>query len=208
MENITVSQPTQPLQSTADIKECRKCGVILPATTEFFYKNSGGKFGVTPRCKWCVNDDNKASHAARLLREPEKVRAQANTRSKRYYWSNLDESREKARNYAKKRHAADPSIKRRSKLKSDYGMTPEQWQAMFNGQGCKCAICGTTEPQSKNGWNTDHCHKTGKVRFILCAHCNRGLGAFKDNPEIMRKAATMIEEIQNQADMPVEAING
>ena len=178
---------------------------MLPATPEFFYKNSGGKFGVTPRCKSCVNDDNKASHAARLLREPEKVRAQANTRSKRYYWSNLDESREKSRNYAKKRHAADPSIKRRSKLKSDYGMTPEQWQEMFNGQGCKCAICNTTEPQSKNGWNTDHCHKTGKVRFILCAHCNRGLGAFKDNTAVMRRAAEMLDQFNNK---PVEAING
>jgi len=84
-------------------------------------------------------------------------------------------------------------------------MTQEQWHGMFEAQGCKCAICQSTEPGSKNGWNTDHCHNSGRVRFILCAHCNRGLGAFKDNPEVMRRAASMLEEFHNK---PVEAING
>jgi DNA repair exonuclease SbcCD ATPase subunit len=133
-----------------------------------------------------------------MKREPEKVRAQATARSKAYYHRNLDECRRKGRETAKARHAADPALKRRNKLKSDYGMTPEQWQAMFEAQGRKCAICGSEHPNAKPGWNTDHCHKTGRVRFILCAHCNRGLGAFRDNPEIMRKAADMLEAIQDK----------
>lgn len=196
MENTKVSPQTQHQQSLIDeVKMCRKCGASFPATVEHFYRNPGGKFGLTPRCKSCVDEDNKASHARRLVADPEKIRRQAAERSKRSYWSNLEKSRAKQRKYAKARHAADPSLKRRAKLKSQYDMTPEQWQEMFEAQGCKCAICGSDKPNAKAGWNTDHCHKSGRVRFILCAHCNRGLGAFRDNPDWMRKAADMLEAI-------------
>lgn len=93
---------------------------------------------------------------------------------------------------------------RKSHLLRRYGLTPEQWDEMFAAQGQCCAICGGSEPGSSNGWETDHCHHSGAVRFILCTHCNRGLGAFKDNPALMRKAADMLEDLQT-ADA-VEAI--
>jgi hypothetical protein len=196
MENIKDSPPILSGPFLIDeVKTCRKCGASFPATVDHFYRNSGGKFGLTPRCKSCVDEDNKASHAARLLRDPDKIRVQANARSKAYYQRNLDECRKKGREAAKSRHATDPGLKRRARLKSNYGMTPEQWREMFEAQGCKCAICGSDKPNAKAGWNTDHCHKSGRVRFILCAHCNRGLGAFRDNPDWMRKAADMLEAI-------------
>lgn len=207
MENTTASPPTQPQPSSTDTKTCRKCGNSLPATTEFFYRNQGGKFGLTPRCKPCVNEDNKSSHAARMLREPEKIRALANARSKRSYQKNLDANRKRQREHQAKRRLVPEELEkiRTRKKAGGAGLTPEQWRAMFEVQGCRCAICGSAEPNSKMGWNTDHCHKTKRVRFILCAHCNRGLGAFRDNPELMRKAADMLEEIQNR---PVEARHG
>lgn len=34
----------------------------------------------------------------------------------------------------------------------------------------------------------DHNHKTEKFRGMLCSHCNRGLGNFKDNIEILEQA--------------------
>jgi hypothetical protein len=40
----------------------------------------------------------------------------------------------------------------------------------------------------------DHCHDTGKVRRLLCHNCNRALGLFKDNSDILRKAADYVEE--------------
>lgn len=86
--------------------------------------------------------------------------------------------------------------KRNSRLKDKFNMTIVEWEALFNEQGNVCAICKGTDPGSKAGWNTDHCHKSGKFRFILCCHCNRGLGAFKDNPELLRRAADMLESFK------------
>ena len=39
----------------------------------------------------------------------------------------------------------------------------------------------------------DHDHTTGKVRGMLCHDCNTSLGKFRDNPDILRKAADYLE---------------
>ena len=52
----------------------------------------------------------------------------------------------------------------------------------------KCAICGKGKLKGPQR-HTDHCHKTNKVRGILCEHCNRGIGMFNDNPKSLIKAA-------------------
>lgn len=56
-----------------------------------------------------------------------------------------------------------------------------------------CDLCGAGSPGTKKGWAVDHCHATGNVRGILCFGCNTGLGGFKDNPVILRKAAEYVE---------------
>ena len=47
-----------------------------------------------------------------------------------------------------------------------------------------CVICGSEEKLV-----VDHDHKTGKVRGMLCNHCNRGLGHFRDDPMLLEFAA-------------------
>lgn len=190
------------------LKTCTKCKKDFPASLEHFYKNSGGKYGVTPRCKKCVNEDNKASHAKRLAQNPDKVRAQANERSKRSYQKHLDKRREGHREHQRKRREDPEKLAKiqARKRANGAGLTPEQIDEIFRNQGSKCAICGSKNPGTKIGWNLDHCHVTGKVRFILCAHCNRGLGAFKDRPDLMRKAADILEDFnQNQENAPVSS---
>lgn len=74
-----------------------------------------------------------------------------------------------------------------------YGISEEQYYEMIRSQGSKCAICSTDEPTSK-GWQIDHCHSTGKVRGILCHHCNTAIGQFKDNVEHLLSAVEYLRK--------------
>jgi hypothetical protein len=48
----------------------------------------------------------------------------------------------------------------------------------------QCVICGSQEKLV-----VDHSHKTGNIRGLLCNHCNRGLGHFRDDPMLLEFAA-------------------
>lgn len=181
-------------------KTCTKCKTSLPATLEFFYKNSGGKYGLTPRCKTCVNEDNKISHEKRLAANPEKVKALASARSKKHYHKDIETGRKRARlSAAKARQDPQKYAKIQARKRAGgAGLTPEEINTIRQRQDNKCAICTDPDPT-----DLDHCHSSGKVRWLLCKHCNRGLGAFVDSPRLLRKAAELLEQCQNQEDEPV-----
>jgi hypothetical protein len=105
-----------------------------------------------------------------------------------YRSANPGKYKEAKRAWYLKNKDADPKAQkernRRSALKRAYGITPEEWDAMFEAQGKACAACKRPEHRGK-GWHTDHCHATGKVRGILCNHCNLLLGYAADDPMIL-----------------------
>ena len=56
-------------------------------------------------------------------------------------------------------------------------MSAEQFDTMLNAQGSKCAICKTELILTGKGQSAiDHCHKSNRVRGILCGSCNYKLG--------------------------------
>ena len=82
---------------------------------------------------------------------------------------------------------------RRDHLKRRYNITPQEYETKLASQDYKCAVCGKDDSDNKRGGkldplHIDHCHKTGKLRDLLCHQCNSGLGQFKDNIEILQKA--------------------
>ncbi len=105
------------------------------------------------------------------------------------YSNNKDKIAERQR----ARRADNPEIIRHYNLKRIYGISLSDWHEMFEKQGMRCAICGTDKPLGR-GWQTDHNHKTGKLRQILCHHCNSGIGHFMENPEIIRSALSYLEK--------------
>jgi recombination endonuclease VII len=61
-------------------------------------------------------------------------------------------------------------------------------------EGKVCALCG-----SDNGLVVDHCHESGQIRDVLCAGCNKGLGFFRDDPELLVKAAEYVRHHKTRA---------
>ncbi len=81
---------------------------------------------------------------------------------------------------------------RTREYKRKYGITISEYEELLKQQNNKCAICGTTDPcKSRVNFCVDHDHKKKKdsVRGLLCDDCNRGLGAFDDDPERLVAAA-------------------
>ena len=87
----------------------------------------------------------------------------------------------------------NPERARELQLKAKYNITIEEYDALFMSQGGLCVICHTPEPGGRGRFHVDHNHETGKVRSLLCARCNTGIGQFKENPDTMRAAADYVE---------------
>lgn len=54
---------------------------------------------------------------------------------------------------------------------------------------------GKSEGDIRNQYGSeDDCHRTGKVRGLLCSRCNITIGRFEDEPSIIRSAAEYLEK--------------
>jgi len=148
-------------------------------------------------------------------KHPEKVRE----RQKRYRKRHIEEYREYQRKYIKKnaekirkrnrkyREKYSKEIKERYEkwykknpyyyaekiCKNRYGITFAEKNCMIENQKGKCLICGNKFKNSRDK-QLDHCHRTNKVRGVLCVRCNTGLGFFDDNIETLQKAIKYLEK--------------
>jgi hypothetical protein len=84
-------------------------------------------------------------------------------------------------------HAKTPIEKQASRVRTMYGMDPQDYIAMHEQQAGKCAVC-QNEPTTQRGLHLDHCHETGAIRGLLCHNCNVALGCFNDSPALMMRA--------------------
>lgn len=85
----------------------------------------------------------------------------------------------------------------RCKLRTKFNLSLDEYQEMSKRQNGKCAICNNPESKKRKdgtpcALSVDHCHKSGRVRKLLCDACNRGIGLLNDNPELLLKAASYL----------------
>lgn len=73
-----------------------------------------------------------------------------------------------------------------------YGITEAEFLTMLVLQDSQCAICHCDFVESVE-IGIDHCHSSEKVRQLLCRNCNAALGMMKDDPNLLRNAATYLE---------------
>lgn len=77
------------------------------------------------------------------------------------------------------------------RIKNLYGLSEEDHTKIYKSQKGLCAIC-----LKKEKLDVDHCHKTKKVRGLLCRPCNLMLGKFNDDPKILRRAIRYLRRHQ------------
>jgi polyferredoxin len=103
------------------------------------------------------------------------------------------------REYQKKARKEKPDVFKSYKLKK-LGITLSEYKKLEKDQDNKCAICKKPETARKKGGFTkklavDHCHKSKKIRGLLCMNCNIAIGKFKDSVVLMQFA---IEYLKSQ----------
>lgn len=74
-----------------------------------------------------------------------------------------------------------------------YGITKNEFLSNLEKQKECCAICSKPFDNHVRVY-IDHCHTTGKVRGLICFHCNTGLGHFKDNSTLLQKAIDYLND--------------
>lgn len=87
----------------------------------------------------------------------------------------------------------------------NYDVTVQFLLNLLIEQDYKCAICKQVEVNRHSSGafmhlSIDHCHKTRKVRGFLCQKCNQGLGLFRDDPSLLKAAASYLESDHRWVD--------
>ncbi len=150
-------------------KRCVICGKTAKETGLYRLNSLDNTCGI---CRPPIS--RKEISAAYKARHPERVR-EAQER-----YSRSDRGRELSRR--NQRVAAGLGKYRARRILAVYGITDDEWNALFESQHRCCAFCGTDKPGVWHGkFVTDHDHVTGVVRGILCDRCNRRLGFFGDD---------------------------
>lgn len=150
---------------------CADCGAVFKPP---------GHTGLPPkRCESCRK-------ARKKLTDAEKAR--------RWREANPDRAREHWNKHNRKR-LADPEFlrqKREAHMLKTYGLTVADFDALLAKQGGVCAICKGTPNGPGKRFHVDHCHKSSKVRGLLCGKCNTAIGLLNDDPERAESAAAYL----------------
>lgn len=146
------------------MKTCSQCKEVK--SLDDFYDEPRVKDGKQARCKIC---HGKATEKYRK-EHPELYR-----KASLKHWHSLDVKKKQAR-----------WIKR-------YGIDAKDYKQMLIAQNGVCKIC--QKPCfSRQFLSVDHCHKTGKVRGLLCVKCNTALGMMDDNIDYLNAAIDYLKQ--------------
>jgi Recombination endonuclease VII len=156
-----------------------------PAGTRLARINTSGNYE-PDNCQW-----QKAPHRDAVTIKAARVRATV-TDAERYA----------------KRVREDPQYSRWTHIRHRYGLDRDGYAALLAAQDACCYLCG--EPLDLDNLRTihvDHDHSCCRgnrscghcIRGLACEPCNKGIGAFGDDPERMRRVADNLEMANRQA---------
>lgn len=137
----------------------------------------------------------------RYRQKPENKKA-----AKAYRQENKVKLRKYHQSWVKKNKKQYQKVQRRAykkwRLETRYGLTVEKFFKILKKQKQRCAMCQEKFLCSKHT-HVDHDHKTGKVRGLLCAACNRGLGFLRDSITIFQQGIRYLKKHQQSNDTKI-----
>jgi hypothetical protein len=184
-KGIPAKQPTVEFEEGVTKRPCSRCKLVK--SLEDFDTNSSGYLGHDSDCSECKRRRGELYRRGKGIKAPRTVSILTND-------SGDPTHRECSRcknmlpleQFNKHRLAylgIHPYCKECSSarhLMGKYGMTPEDKSYLYLMQKECCATC--LEFVELEKIHVDHCHKTGRVRGLLCSSCNKALGLVKDDP--------------------------
>lgn len=142
--------------------------------------------------EWRRNNPEKSAAHAKTSRSKNKDKVLKRQRK----W--VEENKEKHINNSKEWYKNNKEKVRNRQLIRTFGISIVQYNEMLAAQNGVCSLCGGG-PDAKNKMlAVDHCHKTGKIRSLLCRGCNVGIGNLKDDPQLLENAAKYIRRFNEQ----------
>lgn len=140
------------------------------------------------QCPWCERrlDDLHWTYGRSKCDDCERERA------REWHRNNRERSRASAQAWKDQNPEKVDALTRKIRLKA-YGLTPQQYDDMLLVQKFSCGLCGKHQTDEKKRLAVDHDHATGKVRMLLCANCNKGIGNLQEDPALLRRAADYLE---------------
>ena len=171
------------------MKTCTKCEIEYPHT-EFEVRDNY----LRSCCRLCKNKQTKLSRHNLWKRHPEKYeqyKADQNERRKKrvvekknYDKEKYLENRDKVLEGRKKYYHKNFEHCRMVRYTRQYKMSKEQYWELRKLENCQC--CGNHKSKFKKGLFIDHDHNTGKVRGLICCHCNSVAGFAMDNKDRLK----------------------
>ncbi|WP_405893062.1 endonuclease VII domain-containing protein [Streptomyces sp. NBC_00104] len=173
------------------VKRCSRCKESRPRAA--FAGNKSARDGLQAYCRECGAE----YHQSRQLAKGKNVRPRVQTPEGHKFCHSCGKIKphgEWHRNatasdgLSTSCRACRANKGRAGHLKRQYGMTEAERDEMIASQMGFCVIC-----LKAPAVHVDHCHKTGRVRGVLCFNCNSAIGKLGDDPDAVRRAAAYLE---------------
>ena len=79
-------------------------------------------------------------------------------------------------------------------LKRKYNLSLEKYEEKLKEQNGNCAICKIHHSELRRSMAVDHCHKTNRIRSLLCDKCNIILGHSKEDMDLLKNIIKYIKK--------------
>src|SRR5882672_3011781 len=143
--------------------------------------------------KWRANNRESIKQKSREWRAANLAEARKYQRE----WARQPAARAKHSAYNHSKRGRD--VKWAAKIKNKHGLSRDQHQNIIDSQGGVCVGCYEVFV-SRKLTHVDHDHSRtraeGNIRGILCAHCNRALGAVRDRVSVLNNLIEYLKERQ------------